>query len=274
MPVRCLAVLLAAALPPAADAARLAGAQPKPEELVLVQKGTVPVIICAPHGGNRPVPGVAERTDTTIAQFATVRDEFTDRLAELLAAELEKKLGGRPWVVVARFDRKYIDANRPFELAFEADAAKPYYAAYHDPLAAACRAVRARHGRGLLLDLHGQGQDANTIFRGTRNGKTVTLLVDRYGWAAVTGKNGVLGRLERDGYVVFPKCDAPPETREEPKFNGGHTVGTYGSNTAFGIDAIQLEFGLHYRSREAAPKTARDLAAAVAAFHDAYLTDK
>lgn len=248
-------------------------AQPNPEDLVFVQKGTLPIIVSAPHGGRKVVPGVAERTNTQTAMFATVRDGNTDRLAELFAAELEKKLGGKPWVVIARFDRKFIDANRPPELSFESAAAKPYYAAYHDPLMAACKAVKAKHGRGLLLDIHGQGQFQDTICRGTRNGKTVSLLVERSGWRAVTGKNSVLGRLEHDGARVLPKCDAPQETKEEAKFNGGHIVGTYGSHTGYGIDAIQLEYGIHFRSREAVGKSAKDLADAVAAFHDAYLKD-
>src|SRR5687768_9363213 len=82
---------------------RAAGVDPKPEDLVFVQKGTLPVIVSAPHGGRKDVPGVAERKNTGVELFATVRDENTDRLAELLAAELEKKLGGKPWVVIARF---------------------------------------------------------------------------------------------------------------------------------------------------------------------------
>lgn len=248
-------------------------AQPQPEDYVFVQKGTLPIIVSAPHGGRKDVPGVPERKDTSITLFATVRDENTDRLAELFAAELEKKLGGKPWVVIARFDRKFLDANRPPEHSFESDAAKPFYAAYHDPLMAACKAVKAKYGRGLLLDLHGQGQFRDTICRGTRNGKTVSLLIERYGWPAVTGKNSVLGRLERDGSRVLPPCDAPQETKEEPKFAGGHIVGTYGSHTGYGIDAIQLEYGLHFRSKDAVTKSAKDLADAVAAFHDTYLND-
>ena len=114
MAARHFALLLAAfvAILPGTRAPGLA-ADPKPEDLVIVRKGTLPVIVSAPHGGRREVPGVPARKGTGIDQFATVRDENTDALAELFAAELEKKLGGRPGVVVARFDRRFIDANRP-----------------------------------------------------------------------------------------------------------------------------------------------------------------
>lgn len=247
---------------------------PTPADLVIVRKGTLPVIVSAPHGGHAAVPGVPERKGIGINQFATVRDENTDRLVEAFAAELENLLGGKPWVVLARFDRAYIDANRPPEQSFENDAAKPYYDAYHDPLVAACKAVKQKHGRGLFLDVHGQGVHRDAICRGTRNGKTVSLLVDRFGWPAVAGKNSVMGDLERAGFNVLPACDAPRETKEEPAFSGGHTVGTYGSHTAYGIDAIQLEFGWNYREKTAYKKSGKALADAVAAFHDAYLKDE
>ena len=244
---------------------------PKPADLVLIQKGTLPVIVSAPHGGRLPVPGVPERRDLDVPGFATVRDVGTDLLAERFAADLEKRLGGRPWLVVARFDRKYLDVNRRPERAFEDDRAGPVYDAYHAALAAACKAVKEKHGAGLLLDLHGQGTYPKAVVRGTQDGKTVTLLRDRHGWPAVAGKNGVLGRLERAGYEVVPSADAGPAAREPPLYAGGHIVATYGSHTGYAVDAIQLEFGTHLRHRDAVPKTAADLADAVAAFHDAYL---
>ena len=35
------------------------------------------------------------------------------------------------------------------------------------------------HGRGLLLDIHGQAAKKDVIFRGTSNGKTCSLLTER-----------------------------------------------------------------------------------------------
>jgi N-formylglutamate amidohydrolase len=246
-------------------------ADPRADDFVHVRKGTLPVVISAPHGGRKKVPDVAERKGDGIKQFVTVRGDNTAEIAEALAAEIEAKLGGKPWVVVARFERKYIDANRPRESAYESDTAKPYYDAYHVPLEAACKAVKEKHGRGLLLDIHGQAPFPDTICRGTQNGKSVTLLKDRFGWAAVTGKNSVLGKLEASGYKILPKGDAPPDAKEDARFNGGYTVGTYGSHAGYGIDAIQLELGGDLRKKAALPKTAKDIAAAVAAFHDEYL---
>jgi N-formylglutamate amidohydrolase len=271
MPLRSLTsiLILPLALLPGADART--GSPAAPKNLVFVQKGTLPIIVSVPHGGTKQILGVPDRVGKGVANFHTVRDANTAEIAEAFSEALEKKLGGKPWLVIARFDRKSVDANRPPEGAYESDRAKPYYDAYHDALAAACKAVQQKHRAGLLLDVHGQGQYPDLLCRGTRNGETVKLLRERHGWDAVVGKNSVMGRLEKAGYKVYPKCDAGESAREEPAFAGSHIVETYGSHTGYGIDAIQLEFGTSHRLRSAYPKTAADLASAVAAFYEAYL---
>jgi N-formylglutamate amidohydrolase len=270
LPLTLFLVLLS--LLPGSVAAPL---ESKPEDYVTVQKGTLPIIVSAPHGGLKKVPDVPERLGVGIANFATVLDTRTAELTEKFVAELQKHLDGKPWVVIARFERKYLDVNRPREQSYETEKAKPYYDAYHDPLEAACKAVKEKFSRGILLDIHGQGEYPGAICRGTQNGKTVTLLKDRYGSPSVVGKKSILGLLQQSGYKIIPSCDADLKTKEEPKFSGGFIVGNYGSHTGYGIDAIQLEFGSYLREkdREKYAKTASDLADAVAVFHDEYLKD-
>jgi N-formylglutamate amidohydrolase len=267
--MRLLFLFVPVVLVPAAPAHEAAAT--KTEDLVFIQKGTLPIIVSAPHGGNQPIPDVPKRLGVGVKLFATVRDFNTDLLAEKFVAALEKQLDGKAWVVMARFDRKYLDANRPRDGAYESERAKPVYDAYHEALVAACKAVKEKHGAGLLLDIHGQGIFENQLCRGTQNGKSVKLLKERYGWQAVVGKNSVLGRLAKAGYQIIPKCTAPEQTKEEMQFNGGYMVQTYGSHGGYAIDAIQLEFGTYLRERNAYPRTAAALADAVAAFHDAYL---
>jgi N-formylglutamate amidohydrolase len=266
-------VVLAVVLSAVGAGAPGAGA-PKPEEFVTVQKGTLPIIVSAPHGGRKRVPDVPERVGKGLTNFHTMRDENTAELAEQFGAALEKATGGKPWVVIARFERKYLDVNRPRAEGYESEKAKPYFDAYHDPLAAACKAVKDEFGRGLLLDIHGNAVYPNAICRGTQNLKTVALLKDRDGMPAVRGRHSVLGRMERLGYKVLPAGDADDKTREEPKYTGGYIVSTYGSHTAYGIDAIQLEFGTHLREKDKCATTAKDLADAVRVFYDAYLKDE
>ena len=252
-----------------------ASESPKSDDLILIQKGTLPVIISAPHGGRMKVPGVPERLGRGIAKFQTVLDAQTAEIAEAFARDLEDELQGKPWLVVARFDRRYIDANRSAAEAYESEKAKPLYDAYHAALAEACRAVKKKFGRGLLMDIHGQGEFQEAICRGTRNGKSVALLKDRDGWSALTGKRSILGHLQRNGYKVLPSCEADAATREPAKFDGGYIIDTYGCQSGYAIDAIQLEFGTNLRDKEKGryTQTARDLAAAVAVFYEDYLKD-
>lgn len=265
-------LLLVVALLPGVDARERAPL--KPEDLVLIQKGTIPIIVSAPHGGRQKVPDVPERRGKGLTNFYTLIDRKTFELSEQFAEDLGRSLKGKPWLVLARFDRLYIDANRPADEAYESDRARPVYDAYHGALASACKAVKSKHGRGLLLDIHGQGEFRDSICRGTKNGKSVTVLKERSGWPAITGKRSVLGYLQDAGYSVRPSCTAGEKAKEEPKFDGGHIVSTYGSHTGYAIDAIQLEFGSQLRDSTRYEKTSRDLAAAVAQFHNEYLVDK
>jgi len=242
----------------------------EPERLLTVRPGSMPIILSAPHGGRVAVPDVKERKGGEgVLRFVTVRDGGTDDLAEKLAAALEKKLGARPFVVIAKFERKYIDVNRPSKDAYEMEAAKPYYDAYHKALADARKTVQKDWGRGLLLDIHGQGAEAGAIFRGTGDGLSVKHLRDRFGKEAVTGPKSVLGVLATKGYTIIPANNS--EDKEDRRYNGGYTVRTYGSNDGGAFDALQMELGATLRQAKNLDKTAADIAEAVAVFAKEYL---
>ena len=112
------------------------------ESLLTVRVGMLPIILSAPHGGRAPIPDIAARRGIGVPQFTTERDSNTDELAEKIAMKMEEKLGARPFLVIARFGRKYADANRAEDRAYESAEARPYYLAYHRALAQACDQVR------------------------------------------------------------------------------------------------------------------------------------
>ena len=87
--------------------------QSERQKLLTVWAGMLPIILSAPHGGRQSIPGVPARSGTGVIQFATGRDNNTDELAEKIAIRLEKRLNAKPFLVVARVERKYLDANRP-----------------------------------------------------------------------------------------------------------------------------------------------------------------
>src|SRR5258706_367118 len=102
-------------------------------------------------GGGRGAGGVrgegrggfrrGEGGGSGVSRFVVVRDDNTDLLAERLAVAIEKRMKGKPYLVVARFARKYVDVNRPAADAYESPAAAPTYEAYHAALKDACDRV-------------------------------------------------------------------------------------------------------------------------------------
>lgn len=238
-----------------------------PLRLVTLWAGTLPIILSAPHGGREPIAGIPVRRGQGVAQFTTERDSNTAELAEQIATTLGSHMGAPPFLVIARFERKYVDANRVARDAYENPNARPYYDTYHRALEEACNRVRNRWGRGLLIDLHGQGIEKEIIFRGTANGKSVADLERRFGRDAITGGKSIVGQLVLKGYKIAPDFSSDTELR----YTGGYTIRNYGSHRATGIDAIQLELGTTLRERRNLKRTADDLAEAIAIFAKQYL---
>ncbi len=234
-----------------------------PLSVVASSRGTLPLILTVPHDGGEFLGLIAVRT-----KGALVRDAGTRELAERVASLLEGRLGKRPYIVVAKFSRKYLDANRSEQDAMESQDALPAYRAYHDQIAAFVSEIKQQFPAGsLLLDVHGQSDDPDTTFRGTRAGLTTKALLNRFGSSALQGEKSVIGVLAAKGYRVNPAAGA--ETlREDPRFNGGYTVLTYGSQQAEGIDAIQLEFGKNHRANT---HLAEDLTEALIVFMTQYV---
>jgi hypothetical protein len=238
--------------------------------LVTSRAGDLPLVLSAPHGGRSWIPGVSERTGDNARKFVAVRDENTAELTEKLAAEIERRMPGKPFVVIARFERKYVDVNRPAEDAFESEAARPHDRGFLQALENSCRDVHSRWQHGLLLDLHGQAAEPDKIIRGTANGDTVASLVKRHSRVAVIGPRSVFGGLAERGYGVLPKLDTDDR---EMEYTGGHIVRTYGSHRDPGLDAIQIEIGSNFRTKSRLDRTASDLAIAIHEFCTTYLPD-
>ena len=236
---------------------------------ITVAAGGLPIILTAPHGGRAAIPGVDERKGDGADRFNPRPDSNTDLLTEKLADALEQKLGKRPYVVIARFHRKYIDANRRPQDAFESTEAKATYEAYHAAIASACKEVTSRWGRGVVLDIHGQASQPGVVFRGTQNGKTVSHLLSRSGREAVFGETSLSGQLAKQGFAVFPPVGSSDP--ESTNYTGGHTVGTHGSSSGGTIDAIQLELGTKYRDSKTIEDVTDKLANAITAFARSYL---
>ncbi len=251
---------------------RKQGADVTLEQMVVVNEGQLPIIISAPHGGLFQIPNVEARQgkgmETGPKGFFIGRDGGTEELANDIVKAIETKFGRRPYSVISSVDRKYLDPNRPADIAYEDADAKPVYDRYHEALTEQCQSILNKFRGGLLLDIHGQGSKSDTVFRGTNNGKTVSRLREKFGELAHIGEKSMFGLMKTQGWTVFPD---PYNGREQPGFTGGFIVRTYGSHQAMGIDAMQLEFGAEYRTKGNRKKIAEQLANAIEEYATLYL---
>lgn len=251
-------------------------AEKGPADLVFVQQGTLPIILTAPHGGREPIAGIPARDVTSPPKdkkrYVATSDRNSDLIALGIAKEIHTLTGDDPYVVQARFQRKFIDPNRPPDVAYDSPGSAPFYELYHRSIRQFVDEIRAKHFAGLLIDIHTQGKIPQSLVRGTQNGRAVKRLVARSGVQAITGPNGLFGQLEANGFNVFPRNDVPPSGKnEDGGFNGGYTVATYGSHRANGIDAVQFEFGVNYREEAELDGTIKRAAKSIVVFYEAYL---
>jgi N-formylglutamate amidohydrolase len=178
-------------------------------------------------------------------------------------------MNGKPSFVISRVHRRYVDFNRPPEIAVEDSRSRVVYDQYHEALRQAVRSIREAHGAGILVDIHGQGTSAATAYRGTTNGSTVSAVRSKFGEKAHSGEMSFLGLLKSTGWKVHPD---PFDGKEQSGFTGGFIVRTYGSHRADGIDAVQIELGADYRKAAVRERVARELADSIAKYMELYGT--
>jgi hypothetical protein len=261
----------------AAAAAPASRPATEPKELVTVIPGDLPLILSAPHGGKLAVPGADRRTGANFLIKKGAKNNFTvafdgnvDVLALTLADEIQHRTGHRPYVVVANFSRRYVDANRTPEEAYESDAGKAVYDEYHAALRKFRSEILAKWRRGLLIDLHGHGRDPAAIIRGSADWTSVRHLVEEFGKEAVVGEHGLLGPVAAAGNKFVPPIDQTDE-KEFVELNGGFITRNYGSYQGGNFDAIQFELGGKFRKPEYIPTFAKQLADGVVSFTERYL---
>jgi hypothetical protein len=249
--------------------------------LVKRHQGTMPIILTCPHDGTEQPPGVTERTETNnpagCGAFKAARDEQAADVTERVAQRILETTGLSPYVVIARFRRRFIDANRERACAFveaTAAAAAPFYDEYHDTIKAFVRELLTENdGRGFLFDMHGTrvlaGDEAD-LYLGTDNGGSLSRGFSRDLLFARHGLHGLLSAVRRptltppDGpvfqYAVSP---ANADATENPAVDGGFTVRTQSAQ----LNCVQIEIAQPVREDETRRGLlVEDLAAAIPNF--------
>lgn len=238
-------------------------------DMIVFQQGDLPIVVSAPHGGTLKIPGVEPRQGEGLAGggagFRVVRDGGTEELALEVVRQIAKRMNGKPSFAISRVHRRYVDFNRPIGIAVESPKTQVVYDQYHAELNTAVRRIRDKFPFGLLIDIHGQGKSAKTLYRGTSNGLTVSGVKAKAGSQFVHGVNSLTGLLKQRGWTVHPD---PFTGKEQSGYTGGYIVRTYGSHQPKGIDAIQLELGADFRKATVRERVATELADSIAEYFE------
>jgi len=206
--------------------------------------GDYPLLVTCPHDGRDQPPGVPERPDEQAgcARIKKLADLSTRAIATGVCEAIEARTGASPSLVLARFHRRFIDANRAASCAFEAPAAAPFYKAYHRRIRLGLDAIRRDFPkRGLLVDIHGAADLADRpdiqVLLGTDGHESIARLLEldpNMLWR----RGGLVKKLESAGFGVVPATSTAPE---HVNFDGGFTIRRYGASRTTGLDAVQVE---------------------------------
>jgi N-formylglutamate amidohydrolase len=216
------------------------------------QLGELPLLLTCPHDGRGAPPGVKVRSEEPQPGCGRVRldaDLFTRQITLGLSAAVED-LTARPFSVIARFRRRFIDANRKAKCAFDSKAARPFYDAYHRRITLGIAEIkRTFPNRGLLVDIHGaadQDDPGIHVLLGTDNGNSLKRLL-ALDPMILWRRGGPVRRLQAAGFGVVP---AEAGGTENSSFDGGFTVRRHGAARAAGLDALQVEIVRKVRDDE------------------------
>ena len=262
---------------------------------VIYRTGNAPVIFSAPHGGTSSGTNLTARTSGNCPDpdFATVMDDKTVELANMIDSVFFAKTGKYPYVIIAQVSRKYVDFNRKKVYACPKNSPNNDYVwdVYHNWIKKAEEYVAKEFGSGLLLDIHGQSHSVkqveigyclspseldlsdaqlsgnsnylfdfsmNRLVGNNKSGSSFTeLLRGPYSLGSLMYKNGL---------ACVPHSENPTPG-DLLYFNGGYITYMYGSSEEIGqIDAVQLEFDNVSRQDANRKKTATALVDAVVEF--------
>lgn len=220
------------------------------------RRGTGPLILAAPHGGKRASAQFPART-----HGVRVADMNTDQLTRAIVDRLDAN-GSSAWMIVCHLQRKYLDPNRPLDIACAEDSpAVEVWENYQAAIRAAKTLVTEELGRGMFIEIHGHGHSIPRLelgyllrasdyelpaieFEKLAARCSLREIVER-GSVSLAGL--VRGESSLGAYLAKQGIDSVPSPKQpgpgkEPYFNGGWNTMTHGSRDTGTISSLQIEF--------------------------------
>ncbi|XDD49666.1 hypothetical protein AB3N59_14885 [Leptospira sp. WS92.C1] len=228
--------------------------------------GEIPILITSPHGGTLLPNEMQTRTIGTLGN-----DSNTADLAMKIHDEIHQILGKKPHLVINRVDRSKVDMNRNRNEAVDDSSVAAFgsnliaYEDFHRLITLAHNQMTNQFGRGILVDVHGHGQEQDIVQIGL-NLTEAELESDANNWAAnnlhrsssfqflvgsgsltlseaLIGDDAIGTLLEEKGYPAFPNRQLRDfeSSDDNHYFTGGFITDRYGSDDSGKIDAFQME---------------------------------
>lgn len=235
------------------------------EEFVTFKKGNFPLLIVAPHGGDRKPQWIQNRD---CEDAITVKDQYTLGIAFQIENELKQR-GYNPYMVLAKIHRIKVDLNQPLANSFcEDNAPEGLWKLFHNQIETYRSEVIKKFGRGLLIDLHGHGHTNQRIELGyllsgeqlreinenefrSSDVTSIQSMIENHPeklslLALLSGQHSLGTLLSIAGYPTVPSNEDPAPLKGDPFFSGGTNTQRYGSKNRAGVDAIQIELNRQY----------------------------
>lgn len=207
---------------------------------IITVNGKIPIVISAPHGGNKESLSIKNRTSGV-----TSTDSYTIELAKDIQNELYYLLGKQAGLIYCSRKRTEIDLNRPVDDSFEDDKLERIWYQYHFEIQRELIKHIWSDSIILYLDIHGQNHKHEVLEIG-------------FDTRSYSEKELLFGNLfSAQGIDCYPASNRIEPT---PYFDGGYCIETYKHYP--NVVAVQLEVPLKFRKsnkkrKEFAKKTAR-----------------
>ena len=169
--------------------------------------GQAPLLIACPHDGRLQPSGTPERPDQQegCGRAKKQADVSTRIIALGLRDAVEAMTGSKPSIVIARFHRRYIDANRSRQCGFKARVAARFYDEYHHRIDLAIAAIKKQFPkRGVLVDIHGAADQTDRpdiqVLLGSDSGNSIRRLLE-LDPLILFRRNGIVRTLQGGGFA-------------------------------------------------------------------------
>jgi len=213
------------------------------EKFITFQKGTFPIIISVPHGGNLEINDLPARKSGILGP-----DKKTIELATQLIDELNKLDENRQCsYIISKVPRSKIDLNRQKNEAFTpgSELALKIYRFYHAKIKEYIEYNLMNFKRSLLIDIHGfekhkrpEGFRDVDIILGTNNLESIySKQIPKKDW----DKN-LRGRIVKRFIELGIPIAPGHQRRREYVLTGGYITKTYGAKNIKSSQTIQIEF--------------------------------